>query len=460
MGHWREGASELEEPEASGMPVSSRGARHGSVWRSFVCGMAMLCELTSVARAQGELPVVRLQLQWFHQAQFVGYYVAHALGLYEREGIAVAFIQGGPPVPGAPAIDTLSMLSLGAADVSVAWLASALSFRGGGGDVVNIAQAFKRPAMLLVCRRVAGINRPTDLRGRTIGVWNVGDQHDVQYWLRLRNLGPEAVKLIVQQPDGLDLIEGRVDCATAMAYNEYWTLLHNGLSPADLFVVRFADEGSAFLEDGLYATSAAIADPSRRDRLARFLRASAAGWRYAQENPEEALAVTLTWAPLADRAHQRRMLESVLAIADPADHFGLLDLTAFERSVRIVGLGIGQPMAVAAAASGGWTHRVWLDAGLDQDGGRALTPAVRHYLRQVVNSSWFYGSASWGRFSLRCQASCRRCSGVMTCGAPSSWPYFPRSAAARCAIFSLVATDSRRSSSPTRVTFRSCSRWF
>jgi hypothetical protein len=31
---------------------------------------------------------VRLQLQWSHQAQFVGYYVAEARGFYEREGIA------------------------------------------------------------------------------------------------------------------------------------------------------------------------------------------------------------------------------------------------------------------------------------------------------------------------------------------------------------------------------------
>jgi NitT/TauT family transport system substrate-binding protein len=130
----------------------------------------------SPVQGQHELPTVRLQLLWFHQAQFAGYYVAHALGLYEREGIGVDFIRGGPPIPGAPATDSLRMLSHGAADVAVGSLSGALAFRRDGGDVVNIAQTFKRPATLLVCRRAAGIRRAADLRGRAIGVWSVGDQ--------------------------------------------------------------------------------------------------------------------------------------------------------------------------------------------------------------------------------------------------------------------------------------------
>jgi hypothetical protein len=218
----------------------------------------------------------------------------------------------------------------------------------------------------------------------------VGDQYNVRYWLRQKGISSEAVAIVGQRPDGRDLIEGHVDCATAMAYNEYWTLVRHGFSPADLLVIRFADELSAFLEDGLYTTSARLADPSRRDQLARFLRASADGWRYAHDNPEEALAITLTWAPLADRAHQRRMLQSVLAIADPSRRFGLLELTAFERSVRIVALGEVNPRAIAAAARGGWTHEVWLEAGVDAGHDHSLTPAVRHYLQQAVDSVWFY----------------------------------------------------------------------
>ena len=98
----------------------------------------------------------------------------------------------------------------------------------------------------------------------------------------------------------------------------------------------------------------------------------------------------MTWAPLADRAHQRRMLESVVALVHPSQRFGLLELPAFERSVHVIGRGMSNPVGAAAAAQGSWTHRIWIDAGLDEERGRALAPAVRHYLVQVVGSGWFY----------------------------------------------------------------------
>jgi NitT/TauT family transport system substrate-binding protein len=175
-----------------------------------------------------------------------------------------------------------------------------------------------------------------------------------------------------------------------MAYHEYLTLLQRVLTPTDLVIIRLDEDGGAFLEDGLYATQAMLTDPAGRDRLMRFLRASAAGWRYAQHNSEEALAITLTWTPLADRAHQRRMLEQVLALVQPSHKFGLLELATFWRSVDVIGRAMGNPADAAAAAHGSWTHRVWIDAGLDEERGRVLAPAVRHYLLQVVGSGWFY----------------------------------------------------------------------
>jgi ABC-type nitrate/sulfonate/bicarbonate transport system substrate-binding protein len=138
--------------------------------------------------------------------------------------------------------------------------------------VVNIAQVFRRPAMLLLCLRTGIGPRAANVRGRKIGVWNVGDQYDVRYWLRRNNIPESEVEIVPQRPDARDLIEGKIECGTAMSYNEYWTLLRSGISPSDLHIVRFADEDSAFLEDGLYATEAALADPAKRELLARFVR--------------------------------------------------------------------------------------------------------------------------------------------------------------------------------------------
>ena len=39
-----------------------------------------------------------VQLKWFHQSQFAGFYVAKEEGLYEREGLNVTFVEGDPQI--------------------------------------------------------------------------------------------------------------------------------------------------------------------------------------------------------------------------------------------------------------------------------------------------------------------------------------------------------------------------
>ena len=43
-------------------------------------------DTTETTAAPAQLTPVNLQLQWFAQAQFAGYYAADALGYYEDEG--------------------------------------------------------------------------------------------------------------------------------------------------------------------------------------------------------------------------------------------------------------------------------------------------------------------------------------------------------------------------------------
>lgn len=344
-----------------------------------------LAALAHPVQAQETRAPIRLQLNWIDQAQFAGFYVADAMGFYEREGIAVTFVPGGPQYPGSPTRDPLLALDQGEADIAVAWMSNAIAARAAGNDAVNVAQIFRHPGMSLICRREAGIRQPEDVKGKRIGLWNIGDQLNLAYWLGLRGLSTQDITTFGQRPEGVDLADRTADCVTAMSYNEYWTLL-GSFRAADLFIIRFAEEGAAFLEDGLYAKAEALADPGKRERLVRFLRASAAGWRYAGDNPEVALAATLQRAPETSAAHQRRMLESVLALAEPARDFGLLDLGAFARSIDIVAH--GSPPALAQTLRNGWTQEVWREAN-DAVRWLEVSPAVKHHLARIVDSTWF-----------------------------------------------------------------------
>src|SRR5690606_38075262 len=157
-----------------------------------------------------------------------------------------------------------------------------------------------------------------------------------RYWLRSLGISEDSVKLVQQRADAVDLIERRVDCASVMMYNEYWSILQSGLSPGELLHVKFADVQRGFLDDGRYVNADALKEKHRRQLLVRFLRATLAGWRYASENADEALAITMSTAPGVDAAHQRRMLQSVLQLVGNDKHTGLLDLSSYWRSVEVI----------------------------------------------------------------------------------------------------------------------------
>ena len=66
---------------------------------------------------------VTLQLQWFTQAQFAGYYVALDNGYYSDEGLDVTIKPGGVD------ISPPQVMAAGGADVMLNWMPSALSAR-------------------------------------------------------------------------------------------------------------------------------------------------------------------------------------------------------------------------------------------------------------------------------------------------------------------------------------------
>lgn len=202
------------------------------IWlsRCAVVFIALLIFLPHILFADEPTPL-RVQLQWSHQAQFAGFYVAEERGHFEAEGLKVEIISGGS------SIDPLNSLIDGEADVAMAWLANSWRHHvAGHPPVVNIAQILSRPSMAVICRLSQGVLRPSDILDREIGIWDTaGDGVIVEEMLRRAGIPTDRVELTPQRPDGLDLIEGKLPCATAMEYNEYYALLRAGIPAADLF---------------------------------------------------------------------------------------------------------------------------------------------------------------------------------------------------------------------------------
>ncbi|MDG1431126.1 MAG: ABC transporter substrate-binding protein [Paracoccaceae bacterium] len=297
---------------------------------------------------------VTIQLKWVTQAQFAGYYVALENGFYEAEDLNVTVKPGGPDV--AP----VQVLMGGGADVMVDWMPSALAAREQGAPVVNIAQPFKSSGMMLTCRKDSGITGPEDFAGNTLGVWFYGNEYPFLSWMSSLGIGTDGGDGVTVLKQGFNvdpILQGQAECVSTMTYNEYWQIIDAGLTEDDLVTFKYEDQGVATLEDGLYVIEERLDDPAFVDQMTRFVRASMKGWKWAEDNPEDAAMIVLDYDETGAQQehHQIRMMGEIAKLT--AGSNGSLDVADYDRTVATL-MGGGSDPVITAMPEGAWTHAI------------------------------------------------------------------------------------------------------
>ncbi|MBT3556775.1 MAG: ABC transporter substrate-binding protein [Rhodospirillales bacterium] len=308
------------------------------------------------AQASNAADSVTLQLKWVTQAQFAGYYVAQAKGFYNDADLDVTINPGGPDV--APP----QVIAGGGADVVIDWMPSALASREKGVALVNIAQPFKTSGMMLTCRKDTGIKTPEDFRGKTLGVWFFGNEYPFLSWMAKLGIptdGSAGGVTVLKQGFNVDpLLQKQADCVSTMTYNEYWQVIDAGLTPDDLVVFKYEDQGVSTLEDGLYVLEENLSDAAFVDKMARFVAASMKGWEWARNHQQEAAEIVLEndMTGAQTEKHQVRMMGEINKLT--AGSNGKLNVADYERTVQTLLSGGSDPV-ISMAPSGAWTHDVW-----------------------------------------------------------------------------------------------------
>lgn len=320
---------------------------------------ALALAATGAAQAADD---VTLQLKWVTQAQFAGYYVALDKGFYEEEDLNVTILPGGPDI--APT----QVIAGGGADVTVEWMPAALAAREKGLPLVNIAQPFKSSGMMLTCWKDAGIETPEDLKNRTLGVWFFGNEFPFMSWMSQLGIGTDGknengVEVLKQGFNVDPLLQRQADCISTMTYNEYWQVIDAGVSPEELVTFKYEDQGVATLEDGLYVLEENLGNAEFADKMERFVRASMKGWKYAEENPDEAAGIVLDndASGAQTEEHQKRMMGEIAKLT--AGSNGALDPADYERTVSTL-MGGGSDPVITKQPEGAWTHAI-TDAALN-----------------------------------------------------------------------------------------------
>jgi NitT/TauT family transport system substrate-binding protein len=285
-----------------------------------------------------ELTPVKLQLQWFTQAQFAGYFAAIDQGFYEAQCLDVTILEGGVDIV------PQQQLADGAVDFALSWVPKALASREAGADIVNIAQIFQRSGTLQVSFKDKGITSPADFAGKNIGNWGFGNEFEIFAALTKAGLDPAAdVTLVQQQFDMAALLAGDIDAAEAMTYNEYAQVLEavnpetGELYTADDFnVVSYEDEGVGMLQDAIWASGERLADEAYRATAVKFVAASIQGWSYCREYVQACADLIVSKGSKLGASHQLWQMNEVNKLIWPsAGGAGMIDAAAWDRTAKL-----------------------------------------------------------------------------------------------------------------------------
>jgi NitT/TauT family transport system substrate-binding protein len=300
------------------------------------CGTAGAPAATTASG--GALSKIKIQLQWFYQAQFAGYIAAVDQGFYREQGLDVQLLEGGTDIV------PQTVLAQGKADYAVAWVPKALASREQGANITDVAQIFARSGTYQVAWKGGGITAPVDFKGKKIGNWGFGNEFELFAGMTKAGLDPgRDVTLVQQQFDMQALLKKEIDAAQAMSYNEYAQLLEATnpetdklYTPDDFTIIDWKRYGSAMLQDAVWANTDKLKDPAYRQQTVKFLLGTIKGWAFCRDNPDKCRDMVVAKGSKLGRSHQLWQTNEVNKLIWPSkDGIGVVDAADWKQTVDI-----------------------------------------------------------------------------------------------------------------------------
>ena len=235
---------------------------------------------------------------------FVAAYVAKENGLFAAEGLDVEIQHSS----GQDA--HLALLAANRIQFSTAVASTILKNHARPGlPLLAIALFGQRGDTVLVALAESGINTPKDFEGKTVG-YKVFPAPEYLGMLKAAGVDRSKVREVGVGFDPRVLTEKRVDVLPVFRSNEPDTLQRLGFAlkmwdPADYGVPTL---GVTYVVNSDWAKE-------NGETVTRFLRATMRAVAWIQEHRDEAVEITLRYAPGEQREHQRYMLDVELAAA-------------------------------------------------------------------------------------------------------------------------------------------------
>jgi PAS domain S-box-containing protein len=249
--------------------------------------VVLLCLLPLVAGAAPQpLEQVTLQLKWFDQFQFAGYYAAQEKGFFRDEGLDVVLKPGGPDIaPLAEVMDGRAQYAIEAGEL--------VYYRLQGKPVVAVAGVFQHSPAVLMTLGNSGLRTPHDLAHKRVGIL-VGGQPIVEVAAMFVNEGVNLDALALRpNAVGMDALDsGKLDADFGYMTNEPFL---NQQAGRDVYYIQPINYGVDFYGDTLFTCERQLQEHPAQ--VAALRRAVIRGWQYALDNPEEIIDILLKRHP-------------------------------------------------------------------------------------------------------------------------------------------------------------------
>jgi NitT/TauT family transport system substrate-binding protein len=293
---------------------------------------------SATTQAAGPLKKVKLQLQWFTQAQFAGYFAAVDQGFFKKHGLDVQIIEGGTDIV------PQTVLAQGGADFAIAWVPKALASREQGANITDIAQIFQRSGTLQVSFKNRNITSPSDLKSKKVGNWGFGNEFELFAGMTKAGLSPgKDVQLVQQQFDMKALLSGDIDAAQAMIYNEYAQVLEANnpktgqlYQPSDFNTINWNDVGTSMLQDAVWAQTDRLKDSAFQSTAVSFIEGSMEGWAYCRDNAQKCRDIVVARGSKLGNTHQLWQMNEINKLVWPSPKgIGYIDTADWNRTVQV-----------------------------------------------------------------------------------------------------------------------------
>jgi diguanylate cyclase (GGDEF)-like protein len=246
---------------------------------------------------------VRIQLKWYHQFQFAGYYAALEQGFFAEEGLEVELLERDPTR------NNILQVYDGEAEYGVAD-SVILLYQASGLGLRIVAPIFQESPNVLMTLASSGIETPQDLVGRRIRLYD----NETEGFPIMAFLAEQGVieRGFIRQPSTQDfdvLVRGETDAVHAYAGNEPYRLRQQG---QEVRLFHPAHYGIDLYGDLLFTAEREA--EQHPERVAAMRRAVLRGWEYALDHKEEIARLIL------EQYSRRKSFEALMYEAQATEH--------------------------------------------------------------------------------------------------------------------------------------------